>query len=191
MQCGLGAFGHAVFHIVAHGVFKGQAFLRSGSAVRPFGARGVAVTPPAWTYFMAPVLFVILLSRGVELPGILLATVLASTLSEVLFSWAAQRPGARAIAQTLVLAGVAAAAFTPMAASGPLGADPAALLPAVVLAVVLTALASLAFIRSRAIALPAFVFAALTRLSGPALADARRPVAATARGRRELAGETA
>jgi NADH:ubiquinone oxidoreductase subunit 5 (subunit L)/multisubunit Na+/H+ antiporter MnhA subunit len=44
MQCGLGAFGHAVFHIVAHGMFKAALFLGAGGNVRakgPAAASGV------------------------------------------------------------------------------------------------------------------------------------------------------
>jgi NADH:ubiquinone oxidoreductase subunit 5 (subunit L)/multisubunit Na+/H+ antiporter MnhA subunit len=42
MQIGLGAFGHAVFHILAHGLFKAALFLGAGGAVRAKAAAAPA-----------------------------------------------------------------------------------------------------------------------------------------------------
>lgn len=45
MQCGLGAFAAAIYHLVAHGIFKATLFLGAGSAVQE--ARGLVNTPYA------------------------------------------------------------------------------------------------------------------------------------------------
>ena len=45
MALGLGAFGAAVFHLIAHGLFKATLFLSAGSAVSAIATRRVAPTP--------------------------------------------------------------------------------------------------------------------------------------------------
>ena len=39
MECGLGAFGLAIFHLIAHGLFKASLFLGAGNVVPRFSAR--------------------------------------------------------------------------------------------------------------------------------------------------------
>jgi NAD(P)H-quinone oxidoreductase subunit 5 len=47
LQCGLGAFGLALLHIVAHSLYKAHAFLSSGSTVEAFPRAAVRLRTPA------------------------------------------------------------------------------------------------------------------------------------------------
>ncbi len=67
MTCGLGAFAAAIFHLVAHGMYKATLFLGSGSAVRRH-VRHLAAPPAARTALPAP-----LLAFALVLPALVLA----------------------------------------------------------------------------------------------------------------------
>lgn len=47
MECGLGAFALAIFHLIAHGLFKATLFLGAGQAIH--SARRTPILPPAFT----------------------------------------------------------------------------------------------------------------------------------------------
>ena len=49
LQCGLGAFGLALLHLVAHSLYKAHAFLRSGSTVGGVPRAAIALRPAALT----------------------------------------------------------------------------------------------------------------------------------------------
>lgn len=49
LQCGLGAFGLALLHLVAHSLYKAHAFLRSGSTVGAIPRAAVVLRTPALT----------------------------------------------------------------------------------------------------------------------------------------------
>jgi NAD(P)H-quinone oxidoreductase subunit 5 len=52
LQCGLGAFSVAFFHIIAHSLYKAHAFLSSGSNQLSRGLRGAQVSQlPSWPSF--------------------------------------------------------------------------------------------------------------------------------------------
>jgi NAD(P)H-quinone oxidoreductase subunit 5 len=52
LQCGLGAFGLALLHLVAHSLYKAHAFLRSGSSVGTVARAAVVLRTPALTLGM-------------------------------------------------------------------------------------------------------------------------------------------
>ncbi len=49
LQCGLGAFGLALLHLVAHSLYKAHAFLRSGSTVGAMPRAAIVLRTPALT----------------------------------------------------------------------------------------------------------------------------------------------
>ncbi|MEZ5431356.1 MAG: proton-conducting transporter membrane subunit [Verrucomicrobiales bacterium] len=49
LQCGLGAFGLALLHIVAHSLYKAHAFLTAGSTVGSVPRAAILLSPPALT----------------------------------------------------------------------------------------------------------------------------------------------
>ncbi len=80
LQCGLGAFTAAVWHLVAHGLFKAWLFLSAGSAARtlparvPAGAGGAAVGAAA----VAGVLAALMIAGGLMSASSVLLVALAS-----------------------------------------------------------------------------------------------------------------
>ena len=101
MQCGLGAFAAAIYHLVAHGVFKATLFLGAGSVVQearaldnapaarakaplgPFAAVGFGVAA------LAAVALPVLVAPGVLLsgPGLLLASFALMASLHALVVW--------------------------------------------------------------------------------------------------------
>ncbi len=80
MECGVGAFSLAIYHLIAHGIFKGTLFLGAGGIInearkhdgvpkdplyRFVVERGVAVRRPPWKLMAAMTLIVPLLVLGV------------------------------------------------------------------------------------------------------------------------------
>lgn len=70
IQCGLGAWGLALLHLVAHSLYKANAFLRAGSNVR--------ATPRAAVPLSTPALLISLLA------GLLLVALVATALTQIL-----------------------------------------------------------------------------------------------------------
>jgi len=124
MQCGLGAFAAAIYHLVAHGIFKATLFLGAGSAVQeardlanapaarvsgPLGA-GAAVAAGALAVVVA--LLVVAASFGLLAgPTLLLATFAAFASLHALVIWrrhpqgvgVAAWPGVAAVVGGLIL----------------------------------------------------------------------------------------
>ncbi len=79
MECGVGAFALAIYHLIAHGIFKGTLFLGSGGIIKEARQhdgvpkdpiyrfvveRGVVVRRPPWKFMAAMTLIVPLLVLG-------------------------------------------------------------------------------------------------------------------------------
>jgi NAD(P)H-quinone oxidoreductase subunit 5 len=123
LQCGLGAFHLAVLHIVAHSLYKGHAFLSSGSAVetaKKLNASANYVELPQnriWFAVAVAVSIVVALSIafGVtpsEKPGMLvLSMVVAMAITQLV--WTSMRRGhtGLSLAQTAFVAGGLAALY--------------------------------------------------------------------------------
>ncbi len=128
LQCGLGAFHLAVLHIVAHSLYKGHAFLSSGSAVdtaKKLNAKANYVSLPQnriWFAVAVAVSIVVALSVafGVspsEKPGMLvLGMVVAMSITQLV--WTSMRRGhtGLSLAQTAFVAGGLAALYFVLAA---------------------------------------------------------------------------
>ena len=54
LECGLGLFGFAALHLIAHSLYKAHAFLAAGDTVIATRAQAPAVTPSAWSVALAP-----------------------------------------------------------------------------------------------------------------------------------------
>ena len=113
LECGLGAFGAALIHLVAHSLYKAHAFLASGSvvtAMRPLGApvrrAGVAriLTGLAAS---AGVVVAVAYFAGLREPSaamVLLMTVVALSLSHFLIAASAEGAGPVPFVRALLLA---------------------------------------------------------------------------------------
>ncbi|MGR8919463.1 MAG: proton-conducting transporter transmembrane domain-containing protein, partial [Gammaproteobacteria bacterium] len=82
MQCGLGAYGHALFHLLVHGLFKGHGFLRAGSAV---SARPEAALPRGEWLLIAPTVtfFVLFALTPLPIADVLLLCMFAVMVGEL------------------------------------------------------------------------------------------------------------
>ncbi|NBB79368.1 MAG: hypothetical protein GVY36_07980 [Verrucomicrobia bacterium] len=123
LQCGLGAFHLAILHLVAHSLYKGHAFLSSGSAVetaKKLNAKPHYRRPPQsriWLAVVVSLAIVVGLSLAFEVsptekPGMLvLSMVVAMALTQLL--WTAVRRGqvGVAFAGTAGVAGSIAALY--------------------------------------------------------------------------------
>jgi len=155
MTCGVGGFAAAIFHLVAHGMYKAALFLGSGSAVgRHVGERKAPPAPPASrTRRRAAAAFALLVPAGVLLvaPALLHPTSDQQTSTRLLlaFAWATaaaatwgwllRHPTTRgalaALAALLVLAPayvLVAGAFTSFLAPALAGAGNATVAPALI-----------------------------------------------------------
>jgi NAD(P)H-quinone oxidoreductase subunit 5 len=130
MQCGLGAFGAALLHIVAHALYKAHAFLSSGSVVaqrRPgpqeplplsrllpaLGAALALVTLTGWAFGQS-----LAEKPGAFVLGAVLLMGLAPMLAACRTRWMALRAGGLAVAVSLAwfaLQEFASALFGPVA----------------------------------------------------------------------------
>lgn len=81
VQCALGAWADALFHLVAHALYKSHAFLRSGSSVPPLTP--TCTSTGSWVLLAPGVVFVIL-DFGTSLPlaDVLLVTFFCSLAAE-------------------------------------------------------------------------------------------------------------
>jgi NAD(P)H-quinone oxidoreductase subunit 5 len=153
LQCGLGAFHLAVLHIVAHSLYKGHAFLSSGSAVetaRKLNAKANYVPLPQnqiWRAVGIAVGIVVALSIAFGVspankPGsLVLGMVVAMAITQLI--WTSMRRGhvGLSLAQTAFFGGGLAAFYFVLAAfAGQLlaGSLPAQVPPAPILETVLT-----------------------------------------------------
>jgi NAD(P)H-quinone oxidoreductase subunit 5 len=128
LQCGLGAFHLAVLHLVAHSLYKGHAFLSSGSAVdtaKKLNAKANYVTLPQnriWFAVAVAVSIVVALSIAFGVspsnkPGMLvLSMVVAMAITQMV--WTSMRRGhtGLSLAQTAFVAGGLAALYFVLAA---------------------------------------------------------------------------
>ena len=125
MQCGLGAFAAAIYHLVAHGIFKATLFLGAGSVVqeartldnapaaRVKGPVGVVAALGFGAAALAAVALPVVVAPGVVLsgPGLLLASFALMASLHALVIWTrhprggavALWPGVLAVAVGLVL----------------------------------------------------------------------------------------
>lgn len=160
LQCGLGAFHLAVLHIVAHSLYKGHAFLSSGSAVdtaKKLNTKVHYVSLPQnriWVAVAIAVSIVVALSIAFGVspsnkPGMLvLSMVVAMSITQLV--WTSMRRGhtGLSLAQTAFVAGGLAALYFVLASlAGQVlfSALPAQVPPAPVLESILT-LVLLAFL---------------------------------------------
>lgn len=109
MQCGLGAFAAAIYHLVAHGVFKATLFLGAGSVVqdargldnapaaRVKGPVGVAAGLVVGALALAAAALPVLVAPGAVLsgPGLLLASFALMASLHALVVWTRHPRGAR------------------------------------------------------------------------------------------------
>lgn len=110
LQCGLGAFGLALIHIVAHSLYKAHSFLHAGSSVGAVRRAAIPLKTPALLLGMALVtagamtLHYLKIPHGTQSPiflwilGLALAYGLART-------WSAGGPGIGAVATALFITG--------------------------------------------------------------------------------------
>ena len=125
MQCGLGAFAAAIYHLVAHGIFKATLFLGAGSVVqeartldnapaaRVKGPVGVVAALGFGAAALAAVALPVVVAPGIVLsgPGLLLASFALMASLHALVIWTrhprggavALWPGVLAVAVGLVL----------------------------------------------------------------------------------------
>ncbi|MCB1747347.1 MAG: hypothetical protein KDK06_09230 [Gammaproteobacteria bacterium] len=171
MQCGLGAFAHAVIHLAAHAAFKADAFVRAGSQVAvPLVTRAVPAGVAGWLLFLPVVLFLGLqLATSLAVPDALLVTFATSLLLESALSAWRHAAGLALLRQLVPVTGAAIAATTllhewlgPLAAPSGLAASAAT---AHLAAAVVAALSVIAFVRHGGLALSPSLFTRLLRLA--------------------------
>ena len=81
VQCALGAWAHALFHLVAHALYKSHAFLRSGSSVKPL--MPASTRARAWILLAPGIVFVTLdFGTSLALADVLLVTFFCSLAAE-------------------------------------------------------------------------------------------------------------
>ena len=175
MTCGLGAYAAALWHIVAHGLFKAWLFLGSGSAIGMTGSRadapapgGAKVAPMIAAITLALALAGLVLGLRIEVPLVLgVATALAALGGTV---QAPLLPGGRLATGALVaaLAGAYLAGLTLIGRA--LGPDGPAVLPAPALIALVAAFLGLWVWQARRPTLPAALYVHL--LNAGALAPA-------------------
>lgn len=177
LQCGLGAFGAAFLHMAGHGVYKAQAFLRSGTLagaaepVEPAARPGQALAGLVLGFVLAaPVLALLFQLLGHDVRGMaggpVLLLLVALALAQLMVPSGGRRRGSGWL-RALVLIGYAALAaalitavetwlapslgvVSPLAERGPAGQVLAIVVPAVFAAVALIGV-SLPWISKRAL----------------------------------------
>jgi NAD(P)H-quinone oxidoreductase subunit 5 len=169
VQCGLGAFAHALFHILAHGVFKAHAFLRANGEIGvPANTASAPARGTEWLMLLPSLLFfaawgltdlaladLVLLSFG--------ATLGIEALSLAWRRGCLPQGVLRGLAATIpaLLAVVFVHHLLPPAVAAPLPIAPSAHL----LGAMLGVLSILAYLRAARVALPDALHAALLRLA--------------------------
>ena len=172
VQCGLGANAHALFHILAHGAFKAQAFLRAGSEVSTPGAGTLAapVRGAQWLLLLpCAVFFVAAWTSRLPLADlVLLSFGLTLVLEALMLTW--QRTCLRTAAlRTLavLLPAALAAGAVHLALAGAI--DTAALVQQApsthLVGAMIGALSLLAFVRATRVELPRAMHAMLVHLA--------------------------
>ncbi len=172
VQCGLGAYAHALFHILAHGAFKAQAFLRAGSEVTAPGAGTLAAPARGaqWLLLLPCVAFFVAAwtSHLALADLVLLSFALTLAIEALMLAWrrTCLRTAALRTLVVLVPAALAAAAVH-LALTGAI--DAAALAghaPSThLVGAMIGALSLLAFVRATRVELPAPVHTLLVRLA--------------------------
>lgn len=126
LQCGFGAFGLALLHIVAHSLYKAHAFLNAGSTIGSVPRAAIPLKTPALTLgLLASGLLVAagstalaILEPGAHQAGVF-SVVLALALGYGLArAWSAGADRKTAIMTLAAACGIALAAFTLHAAAG-------------------------------------------------------------------------
>jgi len=172
VQCGLGAYAHALFHILAHGAFKAQAFLRAGSEVSAPGT--ATLTTPThgaqWLLLLPCAVFFVAAgtSRLALADLVLLSFGLTLAIEALMLTWrrTCLRTAALRTLTVLMPAALAAGALHLALADA---IDTAALVhhaPSThLVGAMIGALSLLAFVRATRVELPAAVHSMLLRLA--------------------------
>ncbi|MEO0604223.1 MAG: NADH-quinone oxidoreductase subunit L [Myxococcota bacterium] len=138
VQCGLGAYGLALLHLVAHSLYKAHAFLSSGSVVERWQAYtltpGSRVGPVGWTVatvtafgLVAFVSWNLAIQTDAQPELVALGLVLAYAVTPVLAHGAARGAGVAAVGLTMATAGLYFGWHTAFDALAPHVAPPAGL----------------------------------------------------------------
>lgn len=124
MQLGMGAFGHALLHLLAHAAYKALAFLHSGGAPGRREDRPHGRSANAWSMLVAPGSFLVLNAlTDLSTADLILVCCFIAMLLEGGAQAAASGWVARLAATAVPLAGAAVAFALPLGLTAPVATD--------------------------------------------------------------------